>query len=55
MMKSVHDDLEEEGAMCEAEVLEDSSVESDNGGDNPQDEESVEDASMKNCVGVKTL
>lgn len=32
MMESVHDDLGEEGAICEAEVSEDSSVESDNGG-----------------------
>lgn len=35
----------------EADVTGDSSVESDSGGDNPQDEESVEDASAEDCVG----
>lgn len=35
----------------EADVSQDSSVESDSGGDNPQDEESVEDASTDDCVG----
>lgn len=35
----------------EADVTGDSSVESDSGGDNLQDEESVEDASTEDCVG----
>lgn len=35
----------------EADVTGDSSVESDSGGDNPQDEESFEDASAEDCVG----
>lgn len=35
----------------EAEVSEFSSVEGDSGGDNPQDEVAVEDASTEDCVG----
>lgn len=35
----------------EADVSEDGAVESDSGGDNPQEEESVEDASTEDSVG----
>lgn len=35
----------------EADVSQDSSVESDSGGDNPQGEENVGDASTDDCVG----
>lgn len=36
-------------------MWEDSFVESESGGDNPQDEESVEDASKGDCVGVNDI
>lgn len=39
----------------EADVSEDGAVESDSGGDNPQDDESVEDASTEDYVGDKDI